>query len=53
VGGAEALGGYQSIQELTRPGGRLYESRQAISTRWARSKYLKLARRWAVYAFVE
>ncbi len=25
-----ALGGYQSIRELTRPGGRLYESRQTI-----------------------
>ncbi len=39
-----ALGGYQSILELTRPGGRLYESRQAILDGVARSKYLKLAR---------
>jgi alanine-synthesizing transaminase len=49
-----ALGGYQSIQELTRPGGRLYESRQAILDAVARSKYLKLARPMgALYAFVE
>jgi alanine-synthesizing transaminase len=49
-----ALGGYQSIQELTRSGGRLYESRQAILDAVARSKYLKLARPMgALYAFVE
>jgi alanine-synthesizing transaminase len=49
-----ALGGYQSIQELTRPGGRLYESRQAILDAVARSKYLKLVRPMgALYAFVE
>jgi alanine-synthesizing transaminase len=49
-----ALGGYQSIQELTRPGGRLYESRQAILDGVARSKYLQLARPMgALYAFVE
>jgi len=49
-----ALGGYQSIQELTRPGGRLYEARQAILDGVARSKYLKLARPMgALYAFVE
>ncbi len=49
-----ALGGYQSILELTRPGGRLYESRQAILNGVARSKYLKLARPMgALYAFVE
>jgi alanine-synthesizing transaminase len=49
-----ALGGYQSILELTRPGGRLYESRQAILEGVARSKYLKLARPMgALYAFVE
>jgi alanine-synthesizing transaminase len=49
-----ALGGYQSIQELTRPGGRLYESRRAILDAVARSKYLKLARPMgALYAFVE
>ena len=49
-----ALGGYQSILELTRRGGRLYESRQAIVDGVARSKYLKLARPMgALYAFVE
>ena len=49
-----ALGGYQSIRELTRPGGRLYESRQAILDGVARSKYLRLARPMgALYAFVE
>ena len=35
-----ALGGYQSIRELTRPSGRLYESRQMILDSVARSKYL-------------
>lgn len=49
-----ALGGYQSILELTRPGGRLYESRQAILDGVARSKYLKLAQPMgALYAFVQ
>jgi alanine-synthesizing transaminase len=49
-----ALGGYQSILELTRRGGRLYESRQAILDGVARSKYLKLSRPMgALYAFVE
>ena len=49
-----ALGGYQSIKELTRPGGRLYESRQTILDSVARSKYLRLARPMgALYSFVE
>ncbi len=49
-----ALGGYQSIHELTRPGGRLYESRQTILDGVARSKYLRLARPMgALYSFVE
>ena len=49
-----ALGGYQSIVDLTRQGGRLYESRQTILDAVARSKYLKLARPMgALYAFVE
>jgi alanine-synthesizing transaminase len=48
-----ALGGYQSIRELTRPGGRLYQSRQAILEGVARSKYLQVhAPRGAIYAFV-
>jgi alanine-synthesizing transaminase len=48
-----ALGGYQSIRELLRPGGRLYESRRAIIDAVARSKYLTLTPpRGALYAFV-
>jgi len=49
-----ALGGHQSIRELTQPGGRLYESRRTILDGVARSKYLRLARPMgALYAFVE
>jgi len=49
-----ALGGHQSIRELTRPGGRLYESRRVILERIGRSKYLRLVRPMgALYAFVE
>ena len=49
-----ALGGHQSILELTRRGGRLYESRQAILEGVARSKYLKLeAPKGALYSFIE
>ncbi len=49
-----ALGGHQSIKELTQPGGRLYESRKAIIDSVAASKYLRLARPdGALYAFVE
>jgi alanine-synthesizing transaminase len=49
-----ALGGYQSIRELTRPGGRLYESRKTILESVARSRYLRLARPMgALYSFVE
>jgi alanine-synthesizing transaminase len=48
-----ALGGYQSIYELTRPGGRLYQSRQAIMDGVAKSKYLEVsAPRGAIYAFI-
>jgi alanine-synthesizing transaminase len=48
-----ALGGYQSVQELTRPGGRLYQSRQAILDGVARSKYLQVrAPKGAIYAFI-
>jgi len=48
-----ALGGYQSILELTRPGGRLYQSRQAILDGVASSKYLQVhAPRGAIYAFI-
>jgi alanine-synthesizing transaminase len=48
-----ALGGYQSIYELTRPGGRLFQSRQAIIDGVANSKYLQVhAPKGAIYAFV-
>jgi len=48
-----ALGGYQSIVELTRPGGRLFESRKALLAAVARSPYLDVvAPRGAMYAFV-
>jgi alanine-synthesizing transaminase len=49
-----ALGGHQSIRELTSPGGRLYESRRAIVDAVARSRYLRLVKpRGAMYAFIE
>ncbi|HKU15309.1 MAG TPA: aminotransferase class I/II-fold pyridoxal phosphate-dependent enzyme [Steroidobacteraceae bacterium] len=48
-----ALGGFQSIQELTRPGGRLFQSRQAILDGVAASQYLHVcAPRGAMYAFI-
>jgi alanine-synthesizing transaminase len=48
-----ALGGYQSIRELVRPGGRLYESRRAIIEAAQASRYLRLARPdGAMYAFI-
>ncbi|MGD2167079.1 MAG: aminotransferase class I/II-fold pyridoxal phosphate-dependent enzyme [Gammaproteobacteria bacterium] len=48
-----ALGGRQSIAELCAPGGRLYESRQAIIEGVERSKYLHLkAPQGSMYAFV-
>jgi alanine-synthesizing transaminase len=47
-----ALGGYQSIGNLTRPGGRLYQSRQAIIDHVAASRYFELQEpRGAMYAF--
>jgi len=49
-----ALGGHQSIRELTAPGGRLYESRRAIVDAVAKSRYLRVvAPRGAMYAFIE
>ncbi|MFZ9477972.1 MAG: aminotransferase class I/II-fold pyridoxal phosphate-dependent enzyme [Steroidobacteraceae bacterium] len=48
-----ALGGYQSIRELTRPGGRLYESRRAIIESVAANPSLTVANpKGALYAFV-
>jgi len=47
-----ALGGHQSIYQLTAPGGRLYQSRQAIVDGVARSRYLELQPpEGAMYAF--
>ena len=49
-----ALGGYQSIKELTRPGGRLFESRKAIVEGVNKSRFLRLAKPMgALYSFVE
>jgi alanine-synthesizing transaminase len=48
-----ALGGFQSVHDLTVPGGRLYESRKAILDAVQRSRYLHLAPPMgAMYAFV-
>jgi alanine-synthesizing transaminase len=47
-----ALGGYQSIQKLTSPGGRLFESRQAVIDGVERSRFLSLHQPdGAMYAF--
>jgi alanine-synthesizing transaminase len=48
-----ALGGFQSIRELVQPGGRLYQSREAVMKRVAESDYLSVQRPMgAMYAFV-
>jgi alanine-synthesizing transaminase len=48
-----ALGGFQSIHELVEPGGRLYQSRQAIIDRVAASDYLSVQKPMgAMYAFI-
>lgn len=48
-----ALGGYQSIKELIRPEGRLYESRQAILNCVRNSKYLDIhPSNGAIYDFI-
>ena len=47
-----ALGGHQSILQLTAPGGRLFQSRQAIIEGVARSSFLELQPpQGAMYAF--
>ena len=47
-----ALGGYQSILELTAEGGRLYQARQAIIEGVGKSKYMSLVEPdGAMYAF--
>jgi alanine-synthesizing transaminase len=48
-----ALGGFQSITELVRPGGRLYQSREAIIDAVERSPYLSMTPPMgAMYAFI-
>ncbi len=48
-----ALGGYQSIRQLTAPGGRLFESRQAMIDGVERSEFLDLVPpRGAMYGFL-
>jgi alanine-synthesizing transaminase len=48
-----ALGGYQSIHKLCAPGGRLYQSRQAIIEGVAKSNFLSLVPpRGSMYAFI-
>jgi len=48
-----ALGGFQSIEQLVTPGGRLYQSRQAVIERSEESECLHLERPMgAMYAFL-
>jgi alanine-synthesizing transaminase len=48
-----ALGGFQSIRDLVNPGGRLYESRQAIVNAVESSRFLTLVKpQGSMYAFV-
>jgi alanine-synthesizing transaminase len=47
-----AIGGYQSIKDLVKPGGRLYESRQAIIDGAGQSEFIELTPpAGAMYAF--
>jgi len=49
-----ALGGYQSINELVRPGGRLYETRAALLEAIGASRHLSVtAPGGAMYAFIK
>ena len=48
-----ALGGFQSIRELVKPGGRLYQSRQSVIDRVAASNFLSMQTPMgAMYAFI-
>ena len=48
-----ALGGYQSLRQLITPGGRLYESRRAVTDAVGSSRFLKLEPpKGAMYAFI-
>jgi len=49
-----ALGGFQSMHSLVRPGGRLYQSRQAVIDCVNQSAYLSMTRPMgAMYAFIK
>jgi alanine-synthesizing transaminase len=49
-----ALGGYQSIRDLTKPGGRLWQTRAAVIDCLKRSKYLSATTpQGAMYAFIK
>ncbi len=49
-----ALGGFQSIEQLVTPGGRLYQSRQTVIDRVSASNYLDMQRPMgAMYAFLK
>ena len=49
-----ALGGFQSIQDLVKPGGRLYQSRQAVIECVEDSQFLSMTRPMgAMYAFIK
>lgn len=49
-----ALGGFQSIDQLVQPGGRLYQSRQTVIDRVKKSRYLSMqAPMGAMYAFIQ
>ena len=49
-----ALGGYQSIEQLVEPGGRLYQSRATVLERVATSNYLSVETPMgAMYAFLK
>lgn len=48
-----ALGGFQSIKELVSPGGRLFQSRQAVADAVGESRFLSMILpRGAMYAFI-
>lgn len=49
-----ALGGFQSIDQLVEPGGRLYQSRATVIDRVAASEWLSMvAPKGAMYAFIK
>jgi len=49
-----ALGGFQSIRDLVEPGGRLYQSRQAVIDCVAESNYLSMQKPMgAMYSFIK